>query len=396
MSLITFFSRFKLVIILASLLTATVVCGDVIPVVIKSFCYALSLSIKSIIIFLLPVVIFIFLWSSLISLQNRAGKFLILLLALVTVSNFIGINLGYVVGVNFLPLVSTGLTLANNNLQLIPTWQLILPEFVSTKVAILASGILGLFFALKPNLYLTSLAQKLSQATTDFLRSYFTPILPLFILGFLFKLEHEKMLSSMVTAYGPMLLLIAATQLAYLAFLYLVAAGFNLKQFWQQVKNIAPASITAFSTCSSAATLPLTIICTEKNLTNRAFARIILPATCNIHTLGSAIGITIMALATMKTFNFELPAYRNFIEFAFYYTLAKYGVAGVPGGAIVVVAPLLETYLGFTPEMLGIITALYLLFDPCGTAVNVTGNGAFAIIFSKIYESRVVKKLFRE
>lgn len=47
--------------------------------------------------------------------------------------------------------------------------------------------------------------------------------------------------------------------------------------------------------------------------------------------------------------------------------------------------PILEKYLGFTPEMLSLITALYILFDPIITSANVLGNGAFAQLFEKVY-----------
>lgn len=392
MNMAAFFSRFKLLIILLGVLAITIIFGNLVPIATKSFFYAISLSMKNIIVFLLPLIIFIFLWSSLIALQNQAGKFVILLIILVTISNFIGIIAGYEAGVNILPLIDFKITTVSSELQLIPTWNLVLPQTIDTKFALLISFILGLFFAFKPNPYVSRTAQKLNEAVIYFFKNYFTPILPLFILGFLFKLEHEKVLSGLVVSYGPILLLIASTQLLYIIIMYFIAADFKLSRFLEYIKNMIPAGITAFSTMSSAATLPVTIICTEKNLKDQSFARIIVPATCNIHSLGSAIGFTIVALATLQAFHFGLPDFKNFMDFAIYFTLAKYAVAGVPGGVIVVAAPLLETYLGFTPEMIGIVTTVYLLFDPFGTAGNVTGNGAFAIIFSKIYQTNMIKK----
>ncbi len=385
MKMAAFFSRFKLLFILLSMLIVTILFGDTIPINVKAFFYAISLSIKNTLVFLLPLIIFIFLWSSLIALQSKAGKFVILLLILVTTSNFIGIMTGFEAGVNILPLLNFNITMISNELRLIPTWNFTFPQIVDTKIALLISFIFGLLFAFKPNTYVSHIAQKLNTATIYFFRNYFTPILPLFILGFLFKLQHEKILSELVASYGPILLLIASTQILYLTMMYLIAANFKIGRFFEQIKNMIPASVTAFSTMSSAATLPLTIMCSEKNLEDKSFARIIIPATCNIHTIGSSIGLTIIALATLQAFHLELPALKNFIEFAVYFALAKYAVAGIPGGVVVVAAPLLETYLGFTPEMIGIVTAIYILFDTFGTATNVTGNGAFAIIFSKIY-----------
>lgn len=381
----TLFLRFKLLFILIGLLAVIITIGDLLPITTQSFFYAISLTIKNILIFFLPLIIFIFMGSSLISLHHQAGKFVILLLFLVSLSNFIAIICSYTVSISILPLVDYNWPLTSLDRQLLPTWELILPQIISTKTTMISSIIFGLFFAFNPNRRLNSIAQKLNKAVIDFFRDFFTPILPLFISGFLLKLNHEKTLSTLVSTYSPILLLIISTQLLYIIVMYLIAADFKFNKCFTYIKNMIPASITAFSTISSTATLPVTIVCTENNLKDKKFAEIIIPATCNIHTLGSAIGITIMALATIKTFGSELPNFTNFMVFAIYWTLAKYAVAGVPGGAIVVAAPLLEFYLGFTPVMVGMITTAYLLFDTFGTAGNVTANGAFAIIFDKIY-----------
>jgi len=188
------------------------------------------------------------------------------------------------------------------------------------------------------------------------------------------------------------MLLIVFSQALYTFAMYMFASGFKLNKCLEYIKNILPATIIAFSTMSSAATLPVTVICTEKNLGDKRFARIIVPATCNIHTIGSAIGITILSLAALNYFGASIPDFKHFVYFSIFWALAKYAVAGVPGGAIVVAAPLLETYLGLTPEMIGIVTAIYLFLDSFGTATNVTCNGAFAIIFRKLYTRGGVRR----
>jgi Na+/H+-dicarboxylate symporter len=115
----------------------------------------------------------------------------------------------------------------------------------------------------------------------------------------------------------------------------------------------------------------------------------IIPATINTHTIGSAIGLTILSLTTLVAFGHALPSLAEFAQFGFFYALAKFAVAAVPGGAIIVATPLLETYLNFNGEMVGLITAIYMLFDPFGTATNVTGNGFFPIAFSKLFKFNI-------
>jgi Na+/H+-dicarboxylate symporter len=144
-----------------------------------------------------------------------------------------------------------------------------------------------------------------------------------------------------------------------------------------------PAAITGVGTMSSAAAMPLTILGVEKNSKHSDLARAIIPATVNIHLIGDCFAIPIFAFAVLKNFGIEQPDFAAYLIFACYFVLAKFSVAAIPGGGILVMLPILESYLGFQPEMMSLITALYILFDPVITPANILGNGAFALIISK-------------
>lgn len=75
----------------------------------------------------------------------------------------------------------------------------------------------------------------------------------------------------------------------------------------------------------------------------------------------------------------------NYSAFILFFLLFKFAIVAVPAGGIVVMLPILEKYLFFSPEMLVLITGLYVIFDPIITSANVMGNGAFTMIFTKIY-----------
>jgi Na+/H+-dicarboxylate symporter len=91
-----------------------------------------------------------------------------------------------------------------------------------------------------------------------------------------------------------------------------------------------------------------------------------------------------VALVISFSFGNWLPDLSHCLIFALHFVVAKFAVAAVPGGGILVMLPILEKYLGFTPDMLGLITAVYVLFDSFITGCNVAGNGSFAIIFDRI------------
>jgi Na+/H+-dicarboxylate symporter len=129
---------------------------------------------------------------------------------------------------------------------------------------------------------------------------------------------------------------------------------------------------------SSAASIPLTLIGTEKNAKNKDLVHTVVPATVNIHLIGDCIAIPCFAFAILKNFDLPQPDLMTYFMFTIYFVIAKFSVAAIPGGGIIVMLPILEQYLGFNSNMLSLITALYILFDPIITSANVFGNGAFA------------------
>ncbi|WP_133127408.1 cation:dicarboxylate symporter family transporter [Legionella nagasakiensis] len=380
-----FLKKIKLPICLLAILIGPLFLGPYIPFAIKSISYALSLSMKSILEFLLPFIIFSFVFSCLANLQKGAVFFVFLLVTCVFCSNLLALMIGYSsgrLGLNLLHFQETALGVSS---PLTPTWQFHLNKLISNDIALFIGFMTGIFFSIWPNEKAKRIAEHLNKLSNGFLKKIFIPVLPLFILGFVFKLEYEQVLQTSLKIYGPILILVIITQWLYLSFWYLVASNFSFKQLLFYFKNVLPASLTGLSTISSAASMPVLLISTEKNLNNPQQAKMLVPAIINIHTIGSAIGIPILGLATLSTFGLPIPSLTTFFIFALYTALAKYAVAAVPGGVIIVVAPILEAHLGFSGEMIGLITAVYLICDPFGTTANVTGNGVFPILFTKLH-----------
>lgn len=358
--------------------------GEFIPEFPKAVLYSISLSIKSILLFILPFIIFSFISCSITSLGGNAMGLIISLILCVFLSNLTAITTGYFVGYNYIShLQHVDLTLNGDSNILSPLWSFSLNSHIRNEVALFGGFALGLYMNYKPNAKIMDGLSRAQNIAHKFLKNVFIPILPIFILGFVFKFEHEGSLLTLLGKFKPIFFVVIATQISYLTLFLLIASNFNFSIFCNYLKNIVPVYITGLSTISSAATMPVTIVAAERNLRNSLFANTIIPATVNIHTVGSALSFTILALSTMWAFSMPLPGIYAFMAFAIPYALAKYSVAGIPGGVIIVAVPLLVKYLGFTPEMAGIISGLYLLFDPFGTATNVSGNSIFAILFYK-------------
>jgi Na+/H+-dicarboxylate symporter len=304
-------------------------------------------------------------------------------------SNFCSTLLSYSVGKAIyhwdlsiaLPQESTGLT---------PSWDFHFPKLIGNDKAMFA----GIFFALACSWLRPALAAHLSQLFEKAVSQalfFLTAIIPFFVGGFVVKLVADQVIANIVFDYSLIFSLVALSQFTYIALIYLFCNRFNIAAFVENLKNMLPAAIAGFSSMSSAAALPLTMMGTEKNTKNKPLTRLAIPLTVNAHLIGDCFAIPIFAFAVMKNYGLAEPQLTSYLLFALYFVIAKFSVAAIPGGGVIVMLPILESYLGFTSPMASLITALYILFDPVITCANVCGNGAFALFLNKL-QAKVLKK----
>lgn len=352
------------------------------PPMSKSVLYGISLSLKSLIVFVLPFLIFGLLFKASSQMAKKASKWIVLILAAICLSNFTSTMISYAVG-TFAYQLDLSMPLANETAALAPIGEFVFPKLVGNSEAMLAGLLLGfLCGSLRPS-FAEKIASRFETAIGLFLR-VFLYVIPLFIAGFIVKMMDDGLMALIIQNYALIFALVAGAVFAYICLIYLVVNGFKRKAFVESLKNMLPAAIAGFGSMSSAAAMPLTILGTEKNSKNPDLAGSIIPATVNIHLIGDCFAIPIFAFAIMKSFGVPEPAFAAYLTFAGYFVLAKFSVAAVPGGGILVMLPILETYLGFSGEMLSLITTLYILFDPLITSANIFGNGGFAMGISAL------------
>jgi Na+/H+-dicarboxylate symporter len=144
-----------------------------------------------------------------------------------------------------------------------------------------------------------------------------------------------------------------------------------------------PAYFTALGTQSSAATIPVSLAQTLKNGVKKEIADFVIPLCATIHLSGSTMKIVMCALALMLVqgipYNFGL-----FAGFICMLGVTMVAAPGVPGGAIMAALAVLNSILGFDENMQALMIALYIAMDSFGTACNVTGDGAIALVVNKI------------
>ena len=168
---------------------------------------------------------------------------------------------------------------------------------------------------------------------------------------------------------------------------FCIAGTVSRKNPFRLLKTMLPAYLTALGTQSSAATIPVTLAQTIKNGVRENIAVFTVPLCATIHLAGSTMKITACAMAILYMSG-EPVTIAEFGGFIMMLGITMVAAPGVPGGAIMAALGLLQSMLGFNETLQALMIALYIAMDSFGTACNVTGDGAIAVIMDKIAGER--------
>lgn len=151
--------------------------------------------------------------------------------------------------------------------------------------------------------------------------------------------------------------------------------------FKKFMKGVLPAQILGFSTSSSAATLPVTMDCAEKNLgISEEVSSFVLPLGATINMDGTSIHQGVSAVFIAQAFGIDLTLGQQ-LTILMTAVLASIGAAAVPGAGIIMLIIVLES-VGLDPAGLALILAVDRPLDMLRTAVNVTGDSTIAVVIA--------------
>ena len=190
--------------------------------------------------------------------------------------------------------------------------------------------------------------------------------------------EHFQQLLTFLLRYS----LVVVLGLAIMAFLIypLIITLFVKKMTWKQfTSGMRDAQITAFSTSSSVATLPVTMKCVEENLeVSERTASFVLPIGATVNMDGTSLyqAIAVVALAQFHMIDLTMAQQAIIVLTA---TLASIGAAAIPSAGLVLMIIVLES-VGLNPAWIALIFPVDRILDMCRTVVNVTGDGTVSTL----------------
>jgi len=338
--------------------------------------------------FAIPLIIMGLIMPAISDLGKGAGRLLLLTAAIAYGSTLFSGFMTFFIGSSIFPSlleshVNSTAEIAENAKELIPYFSISIPPVLDVMSALVLAFIIGLGLSYQENSTLKPVVKDFQIIIMQVIENVIVPLLPLFILGIFANMAFSGQVYSILSVFLNIIGVIFGLHILLLLLQYGIAGAIVKRNPLRLLMNMMPAYFTALGTQSSAATIPVTLEQALKNGVSEKIAGFVIPLCATIHLSGSIMKITACAMALMilhgEPFTFTL-----FAGFIFMLGIAMIAAPGVPGGAIMAAIGILQAILGFDEEMIGLMIALYIAMDSFGTACNVTGDGAIALVVDKI------------
>ena len=338
--------------------------------------------------FIIPLIIVALVTKAIADIGNKAGKMLLTTVAIAYGSTLFAGLVSYFTGATFFPsMISGGTPMKDvqDAVALTPFFEVTIPPLMGVMTALILAFTLGLGLASTQNETLMKATHGFEEIMVKTIKSAIIPVLPLYIFGIFLDMAYVGKVFTVLNVFIKIIGVIFIIHIAILLLQYAIAGFMTGKNPFRLLWNMLPAYFTALGTQSSAATIPVTLEQTRKNGVSEDIAGFTIPLCATIHMAGSMLKIVACALAimVMNGQTYDLSLFTGFICML---GITMVAAPGVPGGAIMASLPLLGSMLGFTDDAQGLMIALYIAMDSFGTACNVTGDGAIAIIVDKIFK----------
>ena len=338
--------------------------------------------------FLIPLIIIGLVTPAIADIGRSAGRLLLLTVGLAYADTILAGLLAFGTGTMLFPqLIDTEASLAVEKAEtLLPYFKLEIPAILDVMAALVSSFVIGIGIAYTD-------AQSLKKGFSEFrtiiektIQVAIIPLLPLYIFGIFLSMTFTGEAYHILLVFAKIICIIFVLHIFIIAYEFLIAGAFSRKNPLRLVTNMMPAYLTALGTSSSAATIPVTLRQAKKNGVSDEIASFCIPLCATIHLSGSMMKITCCALTVclISGLPHDLPLFLHFIMIL---GVCMVAAPGVPGGAVMAALGPLAGILGFSPEAQALIIALYIAMDSFGTACNVTGDGALAIIIDRLHKS---------
>ena len=336
--------------------------------------------------FMIPLIIVGLVTPAITGIGSGAGKMLLATVAIAYADTVVAGLIGYGTGELFFPdmIAATKGFTAEKAVELAPFFEVKIPPMLDVMAALVLSFIMGLGIIYSNAATLNNIFDEFEDIISLVIAKVIIPLLPLYIFGIFTSMTYTGQAYHILLVFAQIILVIVVLHVFILVYEFVIAGAAAKKNPFRLLWRMLPAYLTALGTSSSAATIPVTLSRTIGNGVSKPVAGFTVPLCATIHMPGSMMKITCCAL-TVCLMNGMPHDFPLFIHFMLLLAVCMVAGPGVPGGAIMAALGPLASVLGFNSDMQALMIALYIAMDSFGTACNVTGDGAVAIVIDRMF-----------
>ncbi|MEG1562941.1 MAG: dicarboxylate/amino acid:cation symporter [Bacteroides sp.] len=371
-------------------IVAGIAIGDLLPTYMVRLFVTFNAIFSEYLNFSIPLIILGLVTVAISDIGKGAGRMLLITALIAYGATLFSGFLSYFTGAIVFPsLITPGIPLSqvSEAQGILPYFAIAIPPLMNVMTALILAFTLGLGLAALHGTALKDAAHDFQDIIVRMISAVILPLLPIYIFGIFLNMTHSGQVFGILSVFIKIIGVIFLLHIFLLMLQYCVAALFVRRNPFRLLLRMLPAYFTALGTQSSAATIPVTLEQTRRNGVSADVAGFVIPLCATIHLSGSTMKIVACALALMMMqgmpHSFEL-----FAGFIFMLGITMVAAPGVPGGAIMASLGILQSMLGFDESAQALMIALYIAMDSFGTACNVTGDGAIALVIDKIMGKR--------
>ncbi len=345
--------------------------------------------------FVIPLIIVGFVAPGIGDLGDGAGKLLAVTAGLAYGSTIISGSIAYFTASTVLPKFlqegSLVVDAANPEEALLSGFfNVDMPPIFGVMTALLIAFIIGLGIAAIKGDTLKKLMHEFQEIVEKLINNVIIPLLPLHILGIFANMTKAGQVVTILSVFSKVFVMVILLHFAIIILQFVISGAVSGGNPFTMIKNMIPAYFTAVGTQSSAATIPVTLAQTKKNGVKSDVADFVIPLCATIHLSGSTITLVSCSMAIMML-NGMTTSFSTMLPFILMLGVTMVAAPGIPGGAVMAALGLLESMLHFPQPMLSLMIALYIAQDSFGTACNITGDGAIAVLVNTISGNKLEK-----
>lgn len=378
--------------LLVKLLIAIII-GIIIGSFVNTTIIGIMMTIKEIlgqfIFFCVPLIIVGFITPSIIELRANATKMLGATLFIAYISSIGAGTFSALSGYALIPKLNIPATV--ESLTPLPelVFELNIPPLLSVMSALVFSIMIGLTINWTKSKNLENIFLEFHKVILAVVSKMVIPVLPIFIATTFSGLAYEGSITRQLPVFISIIVVVIIAHWIWMAFLYTIGGVISKENPLEVIKHYGPAYVTALGTMSSAATISVALASARKSkVLDREVVDFVIPFCSTAHLCGSVITEVCFVMAISQILYGFIPPIGTMLLFIMLLGLFAVAAPGVPGGTVMASLGIVTGILGFDTAGVALLMSIFALQDSFGTACNITGDGAIALMITGLFKNK--------